>query len=158
MPVSVGDRAPAFELPDQHGQPFRLADALGRGPVVVFFYPKDETPGCTREACAFRDEHEDFVTAGATVIGISSDDVASHARFAEKQGFPFALISDPDETLCRALDVIQEKSLYGRKFMGIERSTFLFGPDGALIQAWHKVKVPGHAQAVLDSLKAAAHG
>lgn len=94
MPVAVGDRAPAFELPDQDGRPFRLADALGHGPVVVFFYPKDETTGCTREACAFRDEHEDFVAAGATVIGISSDDVASHARFAGKHHLPYRLLAD----------------------------------------------------------------
>ena len=126
--------------------------------VVVYAYPKDSTPGCTREGQDFRDLHPQFAALGAQVFGLSRDSVASHARFAERQGFPFDLISDPDETLCRALDVIQEKSLYGRKFMGIERSTFLFGPDGALIQAWRKVKVPGHAQAVLDALKAAAHG
>ena len=126
--------------------------------VVVYAYPKDSTPGCTREGQDFRDLHPQFAALGAQVFGLSRDSVASHARFAERQGFPFDLISDPDETLCRALDVIQEKSLYGRKFMGIERSTFLFGPDGALIQAWRKVKVPGHAKAVLDALKAAAHG
>jgi peroxiredoxin Q/BCP len=91
------------------------------------------------------------------VFGLSRDSAASHSRFAEKQGIPFALISDPEEILCRALDVIQEKSLYGRKFMGIERSTFLFSADGALIKAWRKVKVPGHAEAVLDALKGAAH-
>ncbi|MBE5315704.1 MAG: peroxiredoxin [Xanthomonadales bacterium] len=139
------------------GETLDLASLKGRF-VVIYAYPKDSTPGCTREGQDFRDLHPQFAALGAEVFGLSRDSVASHARFAEKQGFPFALISDPDETLCRALDVIQEKSLYGRKFMGIERSTFLFGPDGALIQAWHKVKVPGHAQAVLDSLKAAAHG
>ncbi len=139
------------------GEALDLASLKGRF-VVIYAYPKDSTPGCTREGQDFRDLHPQFAALGAKVFGLSRDSVASHARFAEKQGFPFDLISDPDETLCRALDVIQEKSLYGRKFMGIERSTFLFGPDGALIQAWHKVKVPGHAQAVLDSLKAAAHG
>lgn len=139
------------------GETLDLASLRGRF-VVIYAYPKDSTPGCTREGQDFRDLHPQFAALGAEVFGLSRDSVASHARFAEKQGFPFALISDPDETLCRALDVIQEKSLYGRKFMGIERSTFLFGPDGALIQAWHKVNVPGHAQAVLDSLKAAAHG
>lgn len=139
------------------GETLDLATLRGKR-VVIYAYPKDSTPGCTREGQDFRDLHPQFQALGAEVFGLSRDSVASHARFAEKQGFPFELISDPDETLCRALDVIQEKSLYGRKFMGIERSTFLFGADGALIQAWRKVKVPGHAQAVLDAVKAAAHG
>lgn len=139
------------------GEALDLASLKGRF-VVIYAYPKDSTPGCTREGQDFRELHSQFAALGAEVFGLSRDSVASHARFAEKQSFPFALISDPDETLCRALDVIQEKSLYGRTFMGIERSTFLFGPDSALIQAWRKVKVPGHAQAVLDALKAAAHG
>ncbi|ODU48444.1 peroxiredoxin [uncultured Aquimonas sp.] len=148
---------PALEVALGSGEMLDLASLRGRY-VVIYAYPKDSTPGCTREGQDFRDLHAGFAALGAVVLGLSRDSVASHARFAEKQGFPFDLISDPDETLCRALDVIQEKSLYGRTFMGIERSTFLFGPDGALIQAWRKVKVPGHAQAVLDALKAAAHG
>lgn len=148
---------PALEVALGSGEMLDLVSLRGRY-VVIYAYPKDSTPGCTREGQDFRDLHAGFAALGAVVLGLSRDSVASHARFAEKQGFPFDLISDPDETLCRALDVIQEKSLYGRTFMGIERSTFLFGPDGALIQAWRKVKVPGHAQAVLDALKAAAHG
>jgi thioredoxin-dependent peroxiredoxin len=148
---------PALEVALGSGEMLDLASLRGRY-VVIYAYPKDSTPGCTREGQDFRDLHAGFAALGAVVLGLSRDSVASHARFADKQGFPFDLISDPDETLCRALDVIQEKSLYGRTFMGIERSTFLFGPDGALIQAWRKVKVPGHAQAVLDALKAAAHG
>lgn len=148
---------PALKVALGSGETIDLASCKGRY-VVIYAYPKDSTPGCTREGQDFRDLYPQFAALGAEVFGLSRDSVASHARFAEKQGFPFDLISDPDETLCRALDVIQEKSLYGRKFMGIERSTFLFGPDGALIQAWRKVKVPGHAQAVLDALKAAAHG
>lgn len=148
---------PALEVALGSGETLDLASLKGRF-VVIYAYPKDSTPGCTREGQDFRDLHPQFAALGAEVFGLSRDSVASHARFAEKQGFPFALISDPDEILCRALNVIQEKSLYGRTFMGIERSTFLFGPDGALIQAWRKVKVPGHAQAVLDALKAAAHG
>lgn len=148
---------PALKVALGSGETLDLASCKGRY-VVIYAYPKDSTPGCTREGQDFRDLYPQFAALGAEVFGLSRDSVASHARFAEKQGFPFALISDPDETLCRALDVIQEKSLYGRTFMGIERSTFLFGPDGALIQAWRKVKVPGHAQAVLDALKAAAHG
>lgn len=148
---------PALKVALGSGDTLELDTLRGRY-VVIYAYPKDSTPGCTREGQDFRDLHPQFAALGAEVFGLSRDSVASHARFAEKQGFPFALISDPDETLCRALDVIQEKSLYGRKFMGIERSTFLFGPDGALMQTWRKVKVPGHAQAVLDALKAAAHG
>lgn len=148
---------PALKVALGSGETLDLASLKGRF-VVIYAYPKDSTPGCTREGQDFRDLHPQFAALGAEVFGLSRDSVGSHARFAEKQGFPFALISDPDETLCRALDVIQEKSLYGRKFMGIERSTFLFRPEGALIQAWRKVKVPGHAEAVLDALKAAAHG
>lgn len=148
---------PALKVALGSGDTLELDTLRGRY-VVIYAYPKDSTPGCTREGQDFRDLHPQFAALGAEVFGLSRDSVASHARFAEKQGFPFALISDPHETLCRALDVIQEKSLYGRKFMGIERSTFLFGPDGALMQTWRKVKVPGHAQAVLDALKAAAHG
>jgi thioredoxin-dependent peroxiredoxin len=125
--------------------------------VVIYAYPKDSTPGCTREGQDFRDLHEEFVAAGARVFGLSRDSVASHARFAEKQGFPFPLISDPDEALCKALDVIREKKLYGRTFMGIERSSFLFGPDGACLREWRKVKVPGHAAEVLQALKDAVH-
>ncbi len=147
---------PKLQVTLGSGETLDLASLSGR-PVVIYAYPKDSTPGCTREGQDFRDLYPQFQALGAEVFGLSRDSVASHARFAEKQGFPFALISDPDEALCRALDVIQEKSLYGRKFMGIERSTFLFGADGALIQAWRKLKVPGHAQAVLDALKATAH-
>lgn len=148
---------PKLEVALGSGDTLDLASLAGRH-VVIYAYPKDSTPGCTREGQDFRDLHPEFQALGAEVFGLSRDSVASHARFADKQGFPFGLISDPDEALCRALDVIQEKSLYGRKFMGIERSTFLFGPDGSLIQAWRKVKVPGHAQAVLDALKAGVHG
>jgi peroxiredoxin Q/BCP len=131
--------------------------SLRGSPVVIYAYPKDSTPGCTREGQDFRDLHGEFEALGAKVFGLSRDSVASHARFAEKQGFPFHLISDPDEALCKALDVIREKKLYGRTFMGIERSTFLFGADGALLREWRKVKVPGHAAEVLQALKDAAN-
>lgn len=148
---------PTLKVALGSGETLDLATLKGRF-VVIYAYPKDSTPGCTREGQDFRDLHPQFQALGADVFGLSRDSAASHARFAAKQGFPFGLISDPDESLCRALDVIQEKSLYGRTFMGVERSSFLFGPDGALIRSWRKVKVPGHAQAVLDALKAAAHG
>lgn len=148
---------PKLEVALGSGDSLDLASLQGRH-VVIYAYPKDSTPGCTREGQDFRDLYPEFQALGADVFGLSRDSVASHARFADKQGFAFGLISDPDEALCRALDVIREKKLYGRAFMGIERSTFLFGPDGRLVQSWRKVKVPGHAQAVLEALRASVHG
>ena len=121
--------------------------------VVLYFYPKDSTPGCTTEGQDFRDLHAKFKRANATVFGVSRDSLASHEKFKAKQSFPFELISDPDEKLCRQFDVIKEKSLYGKKFMGIERSTFLIDEDGKLRAEWRKLKVKGHAQEVLDAVK-----
>lgn len=143
---------PKLDVALGSGDTLELATLHGRY-VVIYAYPKDSTPGCTREGQDFRDLHCEFQALGAEVFGLSRDSVASHARFADKQGFTFELISDPDETLCRALDVIQEKSLYGRKFMGIERSTFLFGADGKLAREWRKVRVPGHVEEVLDAVR-----
>ncbi|MEM7431305.1 MAG: peroxiredoxin [Pseudomonadota bacterium] len=120
--------------------------------VVLYFYPKDSTPGCTLEGQDFRDLHSKFKRRKTVIFGISRDSLASHEKFKAKQSFPFELISDPDETLCRKFDVIREKTLYGRKFMGIERSTFLIDADGKLRGEWRKVKVKGHAQAVLDAV------
>jgi len=157
MALSDAPILPNLDVALGSGERLDLASLRGSH-VVIYAYPKDSTPGCTREGQDFRDLHAQFQALGARVLGLSRDSVASHARFAEKQGFPFDLISDPDETLCRALDVIQEKSLYGRKFMGIERSTFLFDPQGCAVKVWRKVKVPGHAAAVLEALKASAHG
>lgn len=148
---------PALSVALGNGSTLDLASLRGRW-VVIYAYPKDSTPGCTREGQDFRDLHADFEALGAQVFGLSRDSVSSHARFGEKQGFKFDLISDVDETLCNALGVIQEKSLYGRRFMGIERSTFLFAPDGSAARIWRKVKVPGHARAVLDALKVLADG
>jgi peroxiredoxin Q/BCP len=133
---------------------FRLADARGKW-VVLYFYPKDMTSGCTVEAGDFRDLHARFRRAGAIVLGVSRDSVASHDKFCAKESLPFVLLSDPDEKLCRQFDVIREKSLYGRKFLGIERSTFLIDGDGVLRREWRKVKVAGHAQEVLDAIRAA---
>lgn len=122
--------------------------------VVVYFYPKDSTPGCTTEAQGFRDLYPQFRQRQAEVIGVSRDSVKSHANFAAKQTLPFPLLSDPDETWCRAFDVIHEKVLYGKRHMGIVRSTFLINPEGKLVQEWRNVKVAGHAQAVLDTIPA----
>ena len=130
----------------------RLKDLRGRN-VVIYFYPKDSTPGCTAEGQDFRDLHAKFRRQGAIVLGVSRDSMASHEKFRDKQKFPFDLISDPDEAVCRKFDVIQEKTLYGRKFMGIERSTFLIDAAGKLRNEWRKVKVKGHAAEVLEAVK-----
>jgi peroxiredoxin Q/BCP len=121
--------------------------------VVIYFYPKDSTPGCTTEGQDFRDLHSKFRRQKTVILGVSRDSLASHEKFKAKQKFPFDLLADEDEKLCRKFDVIKEKSLYGRKFMGIERSTFLIGDDGKLKFEWRKVRVKGHAQAVLDTVK-----
>ncbi|HEY9132798.1 MAG TPA: peroxiredoxin [Dyella sp.] len=135
------------------GSELKLDSLKGKW-VVLYFYPKDSTPGCTNEAKDFRDLYPAFVKRNAQVIGVSRDSVKSHANFAAKQELPFPLISDTDETWCQAFDVIHEKVLYGKRHMGVVRSTFLIDPEGKLVQAWRQVKVPGHAQAVLDALAA----
>lgn len=131
----------------------RLKDLRGQN-VVLYFYPKDSTPGCTTEGRDFGQLHARFRRQKTVILGVSRDSIASHEKFREKQGFPFDLISDPDEKLCKAFDVIQEKSLYGRKFMGVVRSTFLIDADGKLRKEWRKVKVKGHAEEVLEAVKA----
>ena len=130
----------------------RLKDLRGQN-VVLYFYPKDSTPGCTLEGQDFRDLHAKFRRQKTVIFGISRDSLASHEKFKAKQDFPFELISDPDEALCKQFDVIKEKKLYGRTFMGIERSTFLIDKDGKLRQEWRKVKVKGHAEEVLDAVR-----
>ncbi|MBN6152271.1 peroxiredoxin [Xanthomonas sp. AmX2] len=132
-----------------------LGDYAGRW-LVLYFYPKDSTPGCTTEGIDFNALLPRFEQAGASVLGVSRDSLKSHDNFCAKQGFRFQLVSDADEALCRAFDVIREKNMYGRQVLGIERSTFLISPDARLLRSWRKVKVPGHAQAVLDALQAAA--
>lgn len=145
------------ELPDVtatgvDGGPVRLAD-LPR-PLVIYFYPKDDTPGCTREAQDFSALADEFVAAGVSVLGISRDTVAKHAKFSAKHDLRVALASDLDGSVTEAFGVWGEKQMYGRTYMGIERATFLFAPDGQLARAWRKVKVPGHAAAVLDAARA----
>ena len=151
--VSVGKRVENFTLPATGDQNLSLSDFKGRS-LVIYFYPKDNTSGCTREGEDFRDLYPQFSAAGADILGISRDSVKSHENFRNKHGFPFHLLSDKDELLCKQFDVIKEKKLYGRTYMGIERSTFLIDAKGVLKKEWRKVRVPGHAEAVLDALKA----
>jgi peroxiredoxin Q/BCP len=150
--LSVGGQLPTFSLPAVSGKLWKSADAIG-GKLVIFFYPKDMTSGCTRESQDFRDLYPAFRRAGTTVVGVSRDSIASHEKFRDKERLPFELLADVEEKACRAFDVIREKSLYGRKFMGIERSTFLFDGKGVLRREWRKVKVPGHAEEVLEAAK-----
>ena len=133
-------------------QKVRLKELRGKN-VVIYFYPKDSTPGCTTEGRDFSALHARFKRANTVIFGVSRDSIASHEKFKEKQGFKFDLISDPDEKLCKKFDVIHEKTLYGRKFMGVVRSTFLIDADGKLRQEWRKVKVAGHADEVLEAAK-----
>ena len=134
------------------GKNIRLKDLRGKN-VVLYFYPKDNTPGCTLEGQDFRDLHDKFKRQKTIILGVSKDSIASHERFRDKQGFPFDLLSDPDEKLCKKFDVIKEKSMYGKKYLGVERSTFLIDSAGKLRREWRKVKVKGHAQEVLDAVK-----
>ena len=140
-----------FKCPATGDKTIELKDLRGKK-VVIWFYPKDATPGCTTEGQNFRDLHAKFKRQNTVILGVSKDSIASHEKFKEKQEFPFDLISDPDEKLCQQFDVIKEKTLYGRKFMGIERSTFLIDEDGKLRKEWRKVKVKGHAAEVLESV------
>ena len=144
----VGD----FSADATGDQKIRLKDLRGKN-VVIYFYPKDSTPGCTTEGRDFSALHGKFKRANTVIFGVSRDSIASHEKFKEKQGFPFDLLSDPDEKVCKKFDVIQEKTLYGRKFMGVVRSTFLVDADGKLRREWRNVKVKGHAEEVLEAVK-----
>ena len=148
----VGDKAPAFSLEDQSGETVKLSDFKGKT-VVLYFYPKDDTPGCTREACAFRDEHSALKKAGAVVLGVSPDSGPSHAKFAGKYKLPFPLLADTDHAVSGKYGAWGEKTLYGRKFMGITRSTFLIDPSGKVARVWPKVKVDGHVDQVLEAIR-----
>jgi peroxiredoxin Q/BCP len=150
----VGQPVADLPLTLSSGATKRLSDFQGRW-LVLYFYPKDSTPGCTNEAVAFDALLPKFRQAGACVLGVSRDSLKSHANFMAKQGLQFELVSDQDQALCQAFDVIKEKNLYGRKSLGIERSTFLIDPDGVVRQAWRRVKVPFHAQTVLAALPSA---
>jgi peroxiredoxin Q/BCP len=152
--LDTGTKIPDLPLQLSSGADGRLSDHAGRW-LVLYFYPKDSTPGCTTEGLDFNALLPKFKRRGATVLGVSRDSIRSHQNFCEKQGFRFDLASDVDEALCKLFGVIKEKNMYGRKVLGIERSTFLVDPEGVIRQSWRAVKVPGHAQAVLDALKAA---
>lgn len=151
--LTEGQQAPDFTLPDQDGRPVRLADLKGK-PVVLYFYPKDDTSGCTKQACAFRDGFPDFQGADAVILGVSPDSSASHAKFIAKHGLPFTLLADVDKAVCEAYGVWKEKSMYGRKFLGVERTTFVIDRAGGIARIFPKVKVPGHAEAVLEAVRA----
>ena len=151
--VSVGKRVANFTLPATGDKALSLDDFRGTK-LVLYFYPKDNTPGCTREGQDFRDAYPKFIKANADVLGVSRDSVRTHENFCTKHSFPFHLLSDAEEELCRQFDVIKEKNMYGRKYLGIERSTFLIDGKGVLRQEWRKVKVPGHVDEVLEAARA----
>ncbi|MGB1159976.1 MAG: thioredoxin-dependent thiol peroxidase [Alphaproteobacteria bacterium] len=153
MTVEAGDLAPDFDLPANGGSSVKLSDLRGKK-VVLFFYPKAMTSGCTKEACGFRDSLGDFTSADTVIIGMSKDEVKKLDKFVEKEELTYALASDFEQTTCEAYDVWKEKSMYGKKYMGIERSTFLIDREGKIATAWRKVKVPGHVEAVLAEAQA----
>lgn len=150
--VALGKKVPDFELPGTSETTFRLSEMAGKT-VVLFFYPKDNTPGCTSEGQDFRDLYPEFAGAGAQVYGISRDSLRSHENFKAKFEFPFELLSDSEETACKLFDVLKEKIMYGRKVFGIERSTFLIDGTGALVREWRKVRVKGHVEEVLEAVR-----
>ena len=149
--MKLGSKIPKLAGATADGGTLKLADLQGKW-TVLYFYPKDNTTGCTREAQDFRDLQPKFKRRGAQLVGVSRDSAKSHSNFAGKYELPFPLIADTDEQWCRTFDVIREKTLYGRKYLGVDRSTFLIDPDGKLAKEWRGVKEPGHAQAVLDSI------
>lgn len=153
MGVSINKKVPAFSLPATGGEDLGPAQYLGQK-LVIYFYPKDNTPGCTQEGQDFRDLYPKFKKAGAAILGISRDSIRSHDNFKEKYQFPFPLLSDSKELACKLFDVIKEKNMYGRKVMGIQRSTFLLDAKGILRQEWRGVTVKGHASEVLEATKA----
>ena len=149
--VSLGKAIPDFKGRITNELIIKFSDYKGQN-IVIYFYPKDNTPGCTKEGEDFRDYFEDFKKNNTIIIGVSRDSVASHDKFTCKYNFPFKLISDEDEKVCKLFDVIKEKNMYGRKYMGIERSTFLINHEGILVNEWRKVRVKGHVEKVLEAL------
>ena len=152
MVLAEGVKAPAFDLQDSEGQSHKLSDYSGQT-IVVYFYPKDDTPGCTKEACSFRDSYADFRQAGVTIIGISPDAVSSHKKFKSKYELPFTLLADPDHAVCEAYGVWGPKKMYGREYEGVYRTTFIIGPEGNIQRVFKNVKPSDHSQEVLAEIK-----
>lgn len=150
--IKEGIKAPAFTLPDQNGNKVSLSDFIGKN-IVLYFYPKDDTSGCTKEACQFRDAFPKFKGVNAVIIGISPDSVESHKKFEKKYNLPFTLLADEKKSVIEKYGVWKEKSMYGRKYMGVERTTFVIGGDGKINKIFNKVKVPDHDEQVLEALK-----
>jgi thioredoxin-dependent peroxiredoxin len=148
----INQPVPDFELPSTGNKNFTLSAVKGKN-LVIYFYPKDDTPGCTTEGQQFRDSYQEFVDSDCIIVGISRDSIESHEKFKEKMGFPFELLSDADETACKLFDVIKMKNMYGKQVRGIDRSTFVVDTDGILRREWRGVKVPGHVAEVLDFVK-----
>ena len=157
MAVAIDQPVSDFQIPATSDKTVALSDLKGKQ-VVIYFYPKDSTPGCTTEGQGFRDHYAQFQAANTEVFGVSRDSLKSHENFKAKQGFPFELLSDKDEALCQLFDVIKLKKLYGKEYLGVDRSTFLIDKDGVLRHQWRGVKVPGHVEAVLEQAKALNNG
>ena len=155
MTLQINDTAPDFTAQTDGGGQVTLSDFRGKN-VVLYFYPKDDTPGCTKEACAFRDEFADFKNLDAVILGVSKDSVAKHDKFKSKYDLPFPLVSDEDGSICEAYGTWVEKSMYGRKYMGIQRATFLIGKDGTIQALWPKVKVKNHSAEIREELEKSA--
>ena len=150
--MNIGDIAPDFELPGSDGKNHKLSDYKGKK-VILYFYPKDNTPGCTTEACDFRDNFKAIGDLNTIILGISKDNLNSHNKFIEKFNLHFVLLSDEEQVVCKLYDVIKEKNMFGKKVMGIERSTFLIDENGLLIKEYRKVKVKGHVEAIIEEIK-----
>lgn len=157
MTTLEGMKAPEFTLVNEKGENVSLADYAGEKYVILYFYPKDATPGCTTQACDFRDAYEDFSQLNAVILGVSPDNAASHTRFIEKQGLPFSLLVDDEHTVSEQYGVWKLKKMFGKEYMGIERSTFLIDPTGTVVKEWRKVKVKGHIEESLTTLKQLAN-
>lgn len=152
--IEPGQKAPAFSAPTDQGKVAKLKDYAGQF-LVLYFYPRDDTPGCTKEACAFRDQAKEFAKLGASVLGVSTDSVASHQKFQKKFELNFPLLADEDHAIAEAYGAWREKNMYGKKSMGIQRSTYLIGPDQKVVHVWKKVQVDGHDQEVIETIQAA---
>lgn len=152
MPLCIGEKAPAFSLPSDKNTTISLEDYLGKK-LILYFYPKDDTPGCTKEACEFRDNWQTLKNLNVEVVGISKDNVKSHQKFKQKYGLPFTLLSDPEHKICEAYEVWVDKKFMGKKYKGIERSTFLIDEQGNIADIWRNVKVKTHVEEILQALK-----